>query len=53
MNVRSPWLTPMDPKLLGGLRGMVSQYSDGTGNTLVPRQLPTMKKRTYSYITAS
>lgn len=50
MDVRSPWMTPLEPKLLGGLRSMVSQFSDGTGNTLVPRHNPTVKRRSFTYI---
>lgn len=46
------WLTPFDPKVLGGLRGQVNQYADTTGTILTPKQKPSIAARqSFSYIT--
>jgi hypothetical protein len=47
----SPWLTPMGPLVLrGGLRGMVSQYSDGVTNLLTPKRVPMRRKTDFTYV---
>lgn len=47
----SPWLTPMGPLVLrGGLRGMVSQWSDGVSNILSPREIPTRRRQYFTYV---
>lgn len=45
-----PWLTPFEPKVLAGLRGLINQYADGTGTILVPKQLPFMEKIESSWV---
>ncbi len=46
-----PWLTPFDPKVLGGLRAMMNQNDDGFSTILTPKRRPTQNVQTYCYIT--
>jgi hypothetical protein len=39
-----PWLTPFNPQVMGGLRGMINQYADGKTTILTPKQVPVMEK---------
>jgi hypothetical protein len=53
MDVNSPWLRPMETKILGGLRSKISQFSDGQQNTLVPRQEPSIQRKSFTYVSVS
>lgn len=47
----SPWMQPLNAKVLGGLRGMMTQQADGLGTTILrPRPMVQESKDTYSYI---
>ena len=50
---KNPWLTPFTPKVMGGLREMISQYSDGRTNILNPPAQPTRSKGTYQYLSTA
>lgn len=50
INASSPWLKPLPAQVLGGLRGMMTQQTDGQTTILTPRKLPWMHRKEYSYI---
>lgn len=46
----SPWVTPFDPRVLGGLRGMINQFADSTGTILTPKHQPVRNITPFGYI---
>ncbi len=40
LGVGNTWLSPFEPRVLGGLRGKINQFTDGDGTTLTPKRQP-------------
>lgn len=50
---KSPWLTPFNVQIMGGLRDMISQFSDGQKTILTQRPIPTRSRTDYQYLTTA
>ncbi len=44
LGVGRQWLSPFKPRVLGGLRGKINQFTDGSGTTLTPKRQPKVKR---------
>lgn len=47
------WLTPFDPKVLGGLRGKMNQFADSSSTIITPKRRPIIKRSPDGHIQSS
>lgn len=50
LGIHRVWLQPFEPKVMGGLRGMMNQNTDPTTTILTPKKRAGSKSEDFGYI---